>query len=193
MKAKFTLIAALALTSSFAQAGDRSIGDGTLPEFLQQFDTNDDGKIDEEERQAIRDLRAKMREERRNSIDTDGDGEISADEITAARDTLRAKIEERRIEKFNEIAGEDELISKEEYSAIPGVDRLPDFMFEAIFDRLDDDDDDRISSEEFFHRLRRHNNGPDRPDGGEEGGEEGGEGEGETEGPDPRFPFPRGR
>ena len=194
MKVKFTLIAALALTSSFAQAGDRSIGDGTLPEFLQQFDTNEDGKIDEEERQAIRDLRSKMREERRNSIDTDGDGEISADEIKAAREALRAKIEERRLEKFNEIAGEDELISKEEYSAIPGVDRLPDFMFDAIFDRLDADDSGDISSEEFFHRLRRHQQKPDRPEGGEgEGGEEGPDRGERPERPDPRPPFPRGR
>jgi len=173
MKIKFTLIAALMATGSLAFAGDRSIGDGTLPEFLQQFDTNEDGEIDEEERQAIRDLRAKMREERRNSIDTDGDGKISREEIEAARDELRAKIQERRLTKFNEIAGEDRLISKEEYATIPGANRLPDFIFDAIFDRLDRDDSGDISAEEFFHRLRHHNDRPEEDDGEGENNEEG--------------------
>jgi Ca2+-binding EF-hand superfamily protein len=170
MKFKFTLITALMATGSFSFAGDRSIGDGTLPEFLQQFDTNEDGQIDEEERQAVRDLRAKMREERRNSIDTDGDGQIGPEEIEAAREELRSKIEERRLTKFNEIAGEDDLISKEEYATIPGIDRLPDFIFDAIFDRLDRDDSGDISSEEFFQRLRDHNERPDDegPDAGED-------------------------
>lgn len=182
MKLKYTLILAIFATSGFAQAGDRSIGDGTLPEFLEQFDTNEDGIIDEEERQAIRDLRAKMREERRNSIDTDGDGKISREEIEAAREAMRQKIEERRLEKFNEIAGEDGLISPEEYATIPGVERLPEAIQEAIFARLDADESGDISSEEFFHRLRRHGRsnpprpprgggeGPDRPEPGEDGG-----------------------
>ncbi len=139
-----------------AQAEDRAIGEGTLPQFLQQFDTNEDGRIDEEERQAIRDLRTQMREERRNSIDRDGDGQISAEEIEAARAALREQIEARRMEKFTEIAGEDGLISPEEYSQIPGMNRLPDFIFDAIFDRLDADDSGDITLEEFFQRLRRH-------------------------------------
>ena len=142
--------------TSFIQAQDRTTRERTLPKFLQQFDTNEDGKIDEEERQAIRDLRSKLREERRNSIDTDEDGEITRDEIDTARMILRSQIEERRLEKFNSIAGEDGLINRQEYATIPGVDRLPDFIFDAIFDRLDLDNSGEISADEFSRPLRRH-------------------------------------
>ena len=34
----------------------KSFGDGTLPEFLTKYDVNEDGSIDEEERQAIKDF-----------------------------------------------------------------------------------------------------------------------------------------
>ena len=152
-----SLIALAAIAgAATAHADDKTIGDGTLPEFLQQFDTNEDGTIDEEERQAIRDYRQKLREERRASIDTDGDGEISAEEIQAARDAIRAKIEERRNERFAEIAGEDELIDNDEFLTIPGISRLPEFIQEALFSRLDSDESGGISSEEFSFRLRRH-------------------------------------
>ena len=151
MKMTHILISALTLSSLVAQTADRP-----LPEFLQQFDTNEDGTIDEEERQAIRDLRDKMREENRTSIDLDNDGETSAEEVKAARADLRAKISARRLEKFKEIAGKDSLISKEEYAAIPGVNRLPNFVFDAIFDRLDLDQSGEISSKEFFKGLRKH-------------------------------------
>ena len=178
MKLKFTLITAIAATCGFVQAGDRSIGDGILPEFLHHFDENEDGEIDGEESQAIRDLRAQMREERRSSIDTDGSGEISRAEIETARAALRARIEERRLEKFNEIARSitdgtengDEIISLDEYATIPGMDRLPEMIREAIFARLDSDDSGDISSDEFFHRLRRRSDGipPLPPHGGGE-------------------------
>ena len=154
MKTSTSLIAALSLTSLSLQAGD-----DVLPKFLQQFDTNADRTIDEEERQAITDLRAKMREDRTNSIDTDNNGDITDEEIATARTALLKQIEARRAEKFREIAGDDEVISEAEYSAIPGMDRLPDYVFEAIFDRLDADKSGDISSEEFSQRLRKHRNG----------------------------------
>ena len=63
MKLKNILIAGTLLGgTSLAQADDRSFGDGTLPEFLQQYDVNEDGVLDEEERQAVRDTRKAARE-----------------------------------------------------------------------------------------------------------------------------------
>lgn len=127
-----------------------------LPLFLQQFDTNEDGVIDEEERQALRDLRADLRRAGRDSIDTDNDGDISDEEILAAREVLRIAIEDRRLAKFREIAGEDDLITYQEYLQIPGLKDLPSFLTEALFDRLDHDASGDITVNEFFDRLRSH-------------------------------------
>lgn len=151
-----SLLLALAIATP-AIADQKVFGDGSLPKFLKDFDTNGDGVIDEEERQAIRDLRAKLRESKRKSIDLNQDGEISPDEIQLAREALRAQIEERRLEKFSDIAGEDFLISPEEYATIPGMNTLPDVIFEAIWSRLDSDGNGAISADEFLLRLRTHN------------------------------------
>ena len=137
-------------------AQEKVFGNGSLPDFLKHFDTDADGIIDEEERQAIRDLRTKLRQEKRKSIDLNQDGEISKDEIAGARRAIRARIEERRLLKFSEIAGEDFLISPEEYATIPGMHTLPDVIFEAIWDRLDTDGSGDISAGEFLFRLRDH-------------------------------------
>lgn len=152
---KHSLIAFVTIVS-LTMADERIFGNGSLPEFLQQLDANGDGTIDEEERQAIRDLRAKMRDQQKTSLDLNGDGELSPAEIEAARELLRIKIEQRRLAKFSSIAGEDDLISREEYATIPGIDRLPDFVFEAIWGRLDTDGSGDITAQEFFQRLRPH-------------------------------------
>ncbi len=156
MLPKIHLLFAFTAITSPVIADERVFGDGSLPEFLQQFDTNNDGEIDEEERQAIRDLRAKMREHQKKSIDLNEDGEVSPAEIEVAREALRIKIEERRLAKFSSIAGEDGLISREEYATIPGIDRLPDFVFDAIWGRLDIDGSGDITAGEFLNRLRAH-------------------------------------
>lgn len=134
----------------------KTFGIGELPQFLQRFDTNNDDQIDEEERQAIRDLRSSLRDKNRQSIDLDNDGVISPEEIEAARETIRIRIEERRQAKFNSIAGEDKLISPSEYSAIPGIDQLPDSAFQLIWNHLDADSSGDISQEEFMGTLRLH-------------------------------------
>lgn len=157
MKLTHILIAGTLLGgASLAQADDRSFGDGTLPEFLQQYDLNEDGTIDEEERQAIRDARRAAREERRAMIDTDGDGEISSDEREAAREAIRERIAERRAENFAEIAGEDGLLSLEELAALPPLSRASEERIASIFARLDEDESGDVSLEEFNARLRVH-------------------------------------
>jgi Ca2+-binding EF-hand superfamily protein len=157
MKLKAILIIGTFLGgASFAQAGDKSFGDGTLPEFLVQYDVNEDGKIDEEERQAIKESRKAAREARRAEIDTDGDGDISQDEREAARDAIRAAIEAKRNEKFAEIAGEDGALSLEELAAVPHMENAPEQLIAAIFARLDADESGDVTLDEFNARLRPH-------------------------------------
>lgn len=172
--------------ASIAQADDKSFGDGTLPEFLQQYDVNDDGVIDEEERQAIKDARKAAREERRAEIDTNDDGEISPEEREAAREAIRERIAAKRAEKFAEIAGDDGVLSPEEFAALPPLQRLSEERVASIFARLDHDDSGDVSLEEFSRRLRGHRP-PSRP--------RPGDGEprpGEEEGDGPRLPRPEG-
>ena len=150
----FTLLLITIAASAFAK--EKVFGNGSLPAFLKHFDTNSDGLIDEEEHQAIRDLRAKLREKKRTSIDLDQDGKISENEIVMARAALREQIDHRRLQKFSSIAGEDNRISREEYLTIPGVRSLPDFIFEAVWRRLDTDGSGHVSPEEFLSRLLKH-------------------------------------
>jgi len=145
-----------------ANADDKAFGDGTLPEFLQQYDVNEDGQIDEEERQAIREARQAAREARRAEIDTDGDGVISDEEREAARDEIRAKISEKRAEKFAEIAGDDGELSLEELGAVPHLSEASADRIASLFARLDSDESGAVSLEEFTARLRDHQ-APKRP------------------------------
>lgn len=169
MRIKYIPLLGLALALGTAtNAKERSFGDG-LPSFLQDFDVDENGAIDEEERQAIKDQfaawrekRAAARAERLAEIDTDGDGEVSdeekADAREAAREALIAKIEARRVERFAEIAGEDdpETISLDEFTAIPGIDRLSEERVGAIFARMDADESGGLDIDEFNSRLHLH-------------------------------------
>ena len=56
--------------------GGKVFGNGNLPEFLVKYDLNEDGVLDEEERQAAKDARKNRAKEKRASWDTDEDGEI---------------------------------------------------------------------------------------------------------------------
>ena len=55
-------------------------------EMLQKFDTNKDGKLDDNERAAARDA---MVTERFKKLDTDGNGQISLSEFKAGREQMR--------------------------------------------------------------------------------------------------------
>ena len=157
---QIAIVTALAGSLTIAQARDKGVGDGTLPEFLQQFDTNEDGKIDTEERQAIKELRDERRKERRDAIDTDGDGKISGEEKKAAHAAIRERIEERRAEHFAEIAGDDGLLTRAEFCAIPALADLSAEVADAMYARLDADESGDVTLEEFNSRLRRHHHGP---------------------------------
>ena len=93
----------------------KAFGDGTLPEFLTKYDVNEDGSIDEEERQAIKEERKAARVGRRARFDIDGNGKLSLDERESLRETsaserakrleliresLRKRITAKRVEKL---------------------------------------------------------------------------------------------
>ncbi len=140
MKKTTSIIAVTICSLSFAIARDRTIGNGDLPEFLVEYDLNEDGQIDEEERQAMRDARESDRAKRRAQWDINDDGEIDKTEREIAREALHPKIEEHPRELFNaaDIDGDGSL-SIEEFNAIPAVARLAerhpqDPHWESLFD-----------------------------------------------------------
>ena len=146
---------------------ERCFGHGKLPEILQQFDLNEDGRIDEEERQAAKEARRQARAERRAALieewDTDGDGELSREERNAAREAAReerrAALQERREQMFADVAGEDECLDWDEFRDLKPFRRKPRWYVAAIFRRVDTNDDDCISFEEFTSRLTRQGHG----------------------------------
>lgn len=152
MRIKSILVASSLLGSAIlAQGLSKSFGDGTLPEFLMRYDVNDDGIIDEEERQAIKEERKAARQSRRNS-----GGKMSLKERLAARDSIRERILSKRAKKFAEIAGEDGVLSLEELSSLPAFKNAFKERVDSIFARLDSDKSGDVSLEEFNQRLRNH-------------------------------------
>ena len=141
-----------------AQSGDRSFGDGTLPEHLAVYDVDGDGILSVEEIQAMKDARLTRHDDWQEQWDTNGDGVIDEDERAAAKEAIRDRIEERRTRRFNQADTDgDGCLTFAEFSAIPAVMELAKRHPEAparIFDRLDVNDDDCISLEEFVVHLR---------------------------------------
>jgi Ca2+-binding EF-hand superfamily protein len=137
----------------------KSFGDGTLPEFLTKYDVNEDGSIDEEERQAIKEERKAARVGRRAKFDTDGNGKLSSDE----RESLRKRITAKRVENFTAIAGEDGLLSLTEMADLKAFQNMSEERLSSLFARLDADNSSDVTLEEFKMRLRDHSS-PAKPD-----------------------------
>jgi len=156
MRLRFFLLSALLAAPVAAQTEEVRADNNRLPVFLSHYDTNEDGVIDVEEEQAIREYGFQLGKERRNSIDSDDDGIISQDEIKAARKSIRKLIKARRVQYFKAIAGEDDVISEEEFLIHPALANLTEEMKQAIFARLDADQNGEVTTEEFLARLRSH-------------------------------------
>ncbi len=173
MKLNTTVLCGLAIAGfagpSFAD--ERAFGDGVLPEALQIYDLDGDGKLSAEEAQAMKEARRNRHEEHQSRWDTDGDGLLSEEERAAARATLRAQIEEKRAERFAEVDTDgDGSISPGEFAEIPALARLlavhPERV-DALFGHLDKNDDGFITADEFLARLGgRHDVPPPPRDGG---------------------------
>jgi hypothetical protein len=154
-----SITSSLLISAVMANHNAKSFGDGTLPEFLAKYDVNEDGSIDEEERQAIKEERQAARAGGRAKIDIDGDGKISLDQ----RELLRKRIIAKRAEKFTEIAGDDGVLSLTEMTDLKAFQNMPEERLTSLFARLDADNSGEVNLEEFNMRLRDHSS-PAKPD-----------------------------
>ena len=68
---------------------------------LEKFDTNHNGTIDPEERQAMQAQRESRRAEMLKKYDTDGDGKLSDSEREALRKDMREQHEQKHQESEN--------------------------------------------------------------------------------------------
>lgn len=156
MKKESILFASYLLGSVFAQDLSKSFGDGTLPEFLMRYDVNEDGIIDEEERQAVKEERKAARKKNRSESDPNRNSQTSLEERLAARNSIRERILSKRAEKFAKIAGEDGVLSLEELANLPPFKNALSERIDSIFKRLDSDGNGDVTLEEFNRRLRDH-------------------------------------
>lgn len=93
---------------------------GPLPQMLEKFDTDKDGKLSKEEREAMKAERQKagegQRKEMLDKLDTNKDGKISPEEREAFKTDRQKEMEQRRkadFEKFD--ADKDGKLSYEEF------------------------------------------------------------------------------
>lgn len=152
-----TIIAVLLIAGGLATtAAQAAPAPARLTWFLKLFDVDENGMLDEEERQAAK---AYLKQKRADVIaewDKDGDGKLSAREIAALRQHIREKIRAKRYEKFLETAGEDKLISAEEFAAMPVFAERDPVKVARLFDALDRNDDGQLTFREFLKSFRRH-------------------------------------
>lgn len=174
------------LPVAFAAPGtqqQKRFGDGAcLPAYLSQYDVNDDGVIDEEERQTMEQARDQIKKQLRDKWDADGDGKVCDQERDQAKLQLREMIKQNRLERFTEAdLDEDGMLSYDEFVALPGmakkVEDSPELVA-AIFDRLDADDDGFVTEEEFLAAVQQCDRDRDGSGDGSGGGGTGGDGTG---------------
>ena len=171
MKPTIALIAWALLATGMsvkAQSG-RSFGNGTLPEFLKPYDTNNDGVLSAEERDAARQGRIDRMEAALAKWDTNGDGVLSPTEIEAARKTCRDQVDVIRKQHFTDADKDsDGFLSLVEFTAmIPapptGAPVLTATEILRMFNFLDANKDGKISLAEFLAPCPKPPSPPDMP------------------------------
>ena len=137
-----------------AQSG-RSFGNGTLPEFLKPYDTNNDGVLSAEEREAARKglagrTQGDISRTALDKWDLNGDGVLSPTEIEAARKACRDQIDAIRKQRFTDADTDaDGFLSLAEFTAsVPKG--MPAAEVTKLFNFLDVNKDSKISLAEFL-------------------------------------------
>jgi Ca2+-binding EF-hand superfamily protein len=139
------------------QTTGKTFSDGTLPEALRQYDVNGDGILDAEERAAAKaDREATRNADRLSRWDLNGDGVIDDEERAAARAAMYERIIANRTAMFEKLAGDDGLLSLEEFSTIPALKDRTEEQIAYLFNHLDKNLDGSVSLDEFLSRLTRH-------------------------------------
>lgn len=125
--------------------------------FLKLFDVDKSGSLDAEERQAAKDYLKMKRDEVIAEWDTNSDGKLDKTEIAVLHKQIIEKIHENRYVKFLEIAGEDKLMSAEEFATIPALANKNPGKVAKMFGRLDSNADGSLIFAEFKLSFTKHN------------------------------------
>ena len=156
--------------SVHAQSG-RTFGNGTLPEFLKPYDTDNSGTLSAEEREAARKGRVDRMQEALAKWDTNGDGKLSPTEIEAARKAARDEVDAIRNQRF--LDADKNLVdtpgygylSLAEFTAMIPLppEGAPPLDITRMFGFLDADKDGQISLAEFLAPCPKSPPPPDMP------------------------------
>ncbi len=119
---------------------------GSIPDWL---DTDGDGVISELERQAFAESRRDAVGSLHAQWDTNGDGVIDDEERAAAIEELKNKAKAKLTELFLIAAGEDEVMTLEDFTAFAPED-MPEEVVAALFAMLDKNGDGEVTLEEFL-------------------------------------------
>jgi uncharacterized membrane protein YgcG len=170
---------ALLIGVSFASAAPQ-LPSGAIAQIPAWLDTDGDGVVSELERHAFAEARKNGGKSFTDQWDEDDDDDLDENEQESAMNALAEGARRKLCELFLNVAGDDGLLSLEEFTLIPAVSDLSPEKINPLFDLLDTDKDGFVSLDEFITntggpRLRK---GQDKPGGGSGGGSGGGAGGG---------------
>jgi len=145
---KYKLLIAICAGAGLAVAAPEAptAAAGSIPDWL---DTDGDGVVSEIERQAFAEARRGAPDSLQTQWDTNGDGVIDAEEKAAAIAELKAKARAKLSELFLIAAGEDEVLTLEEFKAL-APDGMPENIVEPLFELLDADKNGEVTLDEFL-------------------------------------------
>ncbi|MEK7951759.1 EF-hand domain-containing protein [Luteolibacter soli] len=148
-----TLVLPLMLVAGISQAVPPG-GLTSAPAFL---DVNGDGLISEAERQAYTESRANANAQGQGGKlwDGNGDGTVDESERQVAVAELKKRMDTKVASLFEELAGDDGLLTLKEFSTLPRFDHRPPQVAANLFSHLDTDGDGVVTLEEFFKETGR--------------------------------------